>query len=255
MTVSAGSLSKFVVGAPTSATVGSAFTLTVRAEDGSGNTITSYSSSVGLSASSRSISPTSTGTSGWRGKWCLEWRVDWSAAGSITITANDGSGHTGTASVTVSAGSLSKFVVGAPTSATVGSAFTLTVRAEDGSGNTITSYSSSVGLSASSGSISPTSTGTSDWVNGVWSSDSVTLSAAGSITITANDGSGHTGTASVTVNAGALATVSVSGPASVTAGGTATFTATGFDAEGNSLGVETASWSITSGAGGFMESE
>ena len=100
--------------------------------------------------------------------------------GSITITANDGSGHTGTASVTVSAGSLSKFVVGAPTSATVGSAFTLTVRAEDGSGNTITSYSSSVGLSASSGSISPTSTGTSGWVNGVWSG-SVTLRCCGSI--------------------------------------------------------------------------
>ena len=51
----------------------------------------------------------------------------------------------------MSAGSLSKFVVGAPTSATAGSAFTLTVTAEDASGNPITTYSSSVGLSASSG--------------------------------------------------------------------------------------------------------
>jgi hypothetical protein len=52
------------------------------------------------------------------------------------------------------------------------------------------------------------------------------------------------------VNAGALAALSVSGPSSVTAGGTATFTATGYDAEGNSLGVQTASWSISTGAGG-----
>ena len=35
---------------------------------------------------------------------------------------------------------------------TAGSAFTLTVTAKDGYGNTITTYSSSVGLSASSGS-------------------------------------------------------------------------------------------------------
>ena len=104
------------------------------------------------------------------------------------------------------------------------------------------------------GPISPVFTGTSGWVNGVWSSSSVTLTAAGSITVTANDGSGHTGTAPLTVNAGALASVIVSGPASVTAGGTATFTATGFDAQGNSLGVQTASWSITSGAAGSWSS-
>ena len=52
------------------------------------------------------------------------------------------------------------------------------------------------------------------------------------------------------MNAGSLAVVSVSGPSSVTAGGTATFTATGYDAQGNSLGVQTALWSITAGAGG-----
>ena len=85
----------------------------------------------------------------------------------------------------MSAGSISKFVVGAPTSATAGTAFTLTVTAEDVSGNPITTYSSSVGLGASAGIISPISTGTSGWVNGVWSSSSATLSAVGSIIITA----------------------------------------------------------------------
>ena len=76
------------------------------------------------------------------------------------------------------------------------------------------------------------------------------MSAAGSITITADDGSNHTGTASVPVSAGSLAMVTVSGPSSIDAGGNATFTANCFDAESNSLGVQTATWSISSGAGG-----
>ena len=88
--------------------------------------------------------------------------------------------------------------------------------------------------------------------NGV-GSFSVTLETAGSQSITATDtvSSSITGSQSgIQVNAGALASVSVSGPSSVTAGGTATFAATGSDAEGNSLGVQTASWSISSGASG-----
>ena len=68
----------------------------------------------------------------------------------------------------MNAGSLHHFVVGAPGSATAGTAFTLSVTAKDASENTVAGYSSSVGLSASSGTISPTSTGTSGWSNGVW---------------------------------------------------------------------------------------
>ena len=49
-------------------------------------------------------------------------------------------------------GSLDHFIVSAPSSATAGSYFSLSVTAVDAYGNTITTYSSSVGLSASSGS-------------------------------------------------------------------------------------------------------
>jgi hypothetical protein len=155
------------------------------------------------------------------------------------------------ASMQAKAAGLDHFVVSAPGSVTAGSVFTLTVTAKNASENTVTSYNSSVGLNASSGSISPTSTGTSGWSSGVWSSSSVTLSAAGSITITANDGSGHTGTATLTVTAGSLdhITASVS-PASVTAGSTSTGTATAFDAQNNNLGVVSASWSIPAGGDG-----
>ncbi len=436
-TVNVGSLSKFVVVAPSSATAGSAFTLSVTAEDAYGNTISSYSSSVGLSASSGTISPTSTGTSGWsNGVWSYS-SVTLTTSGSITIIANDHDGHTGAASLTVvanvaihlvvtssggtqtagvpftilvravdayentatsylgtvvfttsdpgagvslpspytftagnageasfsailvTAGSQSitatdtsdSSIYGSQTGITVGPAsastfsistisspqtagvgFNITITALDAYGNTATSYADMPSLSDLSGTISPTST--SAFVGGVWTgsvavklavSDSITATDGaingasnlftvthaaalsvtvlpGTATITAGDSqaftvtaadfygntwdvtglvtwsiasgaggswssniytshtagswtvaatySGLQGTASLTVNAGALATVGVSGPASVTAGGTATFTATGFDAEGNSLGVETASWSITSGAAG-----
>ena len=246
-TVTAGLLSKFVVDAPTSATVGTAFTLKVTAEDASGNTITTYSSSVGLSASSGTISPASTGTSGWSsGIWSGS--VTLSAAGSITITASV-TGATGVSgSITVTAGLLSKFVVDAPTSATVGTAFTLKVTAEDASGNTITTFSSSVGLSASSGTISPASTGTSGWSSGIWSG-SVTLSAAGSITITASV-TGATGVSgSITVTAGLLSKFVVDAPTSATVGTAFTLKVTAEDASGNTITTFSSSVGLSASSG------
>ena len=154
LTVSAGSLHNFVVVAPSSATAGTAFTLTVTAQDASGNTITTYSSSVGLSASSGTINPTSTGTSGWSsGVWSSS-SVTLSAAGSITITANDG-GHTGTDTVSVTAGSLHNFIFNTVGTQTAGAAFSITVTAKDAYNNTVTGYTGTPSLSYSAGSISP----------------------------------------------------------------------------------------------------
>ena len=63
----------------------------------------------------------------------------------------------------------------------------------------------SVPLTATSGfTIAPTSTGTTGWSNGIWTG-SVTVTGTGSTSITANDGSGHTGISnSFTVNAATL---------------------------------------------------
>jgi hypothetical protein len=93
-------------------------------------------------------------------------------------------------------GALNHFVFNTISTQTAGTAFRITITAKDAYGNTVTSYASSVGFSASTGigTITPTSTGTSGWLNGVWSG-SVTLTTTSSrVTITANDGSGHTGT-------------------------------------------------------------
>ncbi len=237
LTATPGALAHFVFSTISSPqTAGTAISgVTITAEDAEGNTVTSYASSTTLTetggGAGGTVTPSSVTFSGgtWSGSFTLS-----KSGSAVTVTATGG-GQSGTSnSFTVSAGSLSKFVVGAPSSATAGTAFTLTVTAEDTYGNPILSYSSSVGLTASSGSISPTSTGTTGWSNGVWTSTSATLTAAGSITITANDGSGHNGTATVSVSAAGAASFVVSGfPSPVTAGTAGSVTVTAKDAYGN----------------------
>ncbi len=94
---------------------------------------------------------------------------------------------------------VSLFAVSASSPQTVGTAFTLTVMAKDADGTVVTDYTGPVALSASSGSITPTSTGTGGWANGVWSNQ-VTLTATGSITVAANDDTRSRRYSSITVN-------------------------------------------------------
>jgi flagellin-like protein len=130
----------------------------------------------------------------------------------VQVTDNVGAVMTSLpATVTVTIGPLSKFAVVAPGSVTAGQPFTLTVTAQDALSNTITAHSSSVGLtlSGAGSTMNPTSTGTTGWSSGIWTSTTVTASAsAGSgYTITADDGSLHTGTSNqFTIS---LATVSI----------------------------------------------
>ena len=183
--------------------------------------------------------------------------VTLSAAGSITITANDGIGHTGTASLTVSAGGLDHFVVVAPGSATAGTAFTLTVTAKDAYGNTVTVYAGTVKITSSDdAAVLPANAGLTSGVG----SFIVTLVTAVSQSITATDTvtSSITGSQSgITVNHAAVVANVVISPAgsSVTAGLSKTYSATASDAYGNTWDVTSStSWSISSGAGGSWSS-
>jgi flagellin-like protein len=92
---------------------------------------------------------------------------------------------------------LDHFSVTASTPQTAGEQFQLTVTAIDQFGNTYTSYTGTPTLTASPGSVTPSTTGA--FTDGTWTG-SVTLSQAGSIIITATDGT-KTGTSnSITVN-------------------------------------------------------
>jgi hypothetical protein len=208
--VNPGSASKLVFsGVPSSLTAGSVSgAITVQLEDQYGNLVNAgsggvtvtlspsgdwYSNSAGttqITSNQVTISSGSSSSSSFYFKTTV--------AGSYTLTGSSTGLTSASASLTVNAGPLSKFAVTVPTSVTAGQYFSLTVTAQDAYGNTVTNYSSSVGLSVSGtgSSMYPTSTGTSGWSSGVWSSSSVAVFAAvgSGYTITANDGSGHTGT-------------------------------------------------------------
>ncbi len=127
-------------------------------------------------------------------------------AGTWTVTATDGTAK-GTASLTVTAGTLSQFAItanggGNIGTQTAGTAFNVVITAQDQYGNTVTSYAGPNTLTISTGTISPTSTGA--FTAGVCTV-SITLTKAGSFISISTSGSGKSGTSNTfTVNPGAL---------------------------------------------------
>jgi hypothetical protein len=128
-------------------------------------------------------------------------------AGNQTITATDTntSSITGQASVKVVAAAATHFKITAPTSATAGTAFTITVTALDAFGNKATSYRGTVHFTSSDGAASLPGDYTFLAGDKGKHTFSVTLNTTGSQTITGTDtktGS-ITGKAKITVNAAA----------------------------------------------------
>jgi len=250
ITVNAAAPDHFVVSAPSSAVAGSDFTLSVTAKDAYGNTITSYSTSVGLTATTGTLTPSSTGTSGWAsGVWSSS-SVTLSVVGSITITAQSGTAI-GTATLTVTAGPATHLVVsGFPNPATAGVAGSVTVTAKDADGNTATGYSGMVEITSSDGqAVLPANAGLSSGIG----SFTVTLKTAATESITATDTVSGTITGSqtgITVNPGSASTLAVSGfPSPAIAGAPGSVTVTAKDAYGNTATGYVGTVKITSSDG------
>ena len=74
--------------------------------------------------------------------------------------------------------------------------FSVSIEARDVNDAVITNYNSAVSLSAagSSGAIGVTPVSLSGWSSGIWSSNVTLASSGANVTLTANDGQGHTGT-------------------------------------------------------------
>ncbi len=126
--------------------------------------------------------------------------VTFGNANSASTTATINGAGTITATFTVVAPVLDHFAFDTISGTkTAGTAFSVTIRAIDQNGNAFTSYTGTNTLTASSGTISPTSTGA--FTSGVWTG-SVTLYTTGTITI-GTTGNSKTGTSNtITVNAG-----------------------------------------------------
>ena len=117
--------------------------------------------------------------------------LDTATSAGWTLTATVDTVSISSSAITVSPGVATSFLVTAPSTATTGSAFTVTVKAEDAFGNTATGYTGTVKFTSSDSAFTPinnyafTGSGTGH-DNGVHTF-SVTLNTGGSQTISATD--------------------------------------------------------------------
>jgi len=224
----------FSVSAPSNATSGTAFNVTVTAKDSSNATVTGYTGTVHFTTSDGSaitVPANSTLTSG-----TGTFSFTLATAGTQTVTATDTvSGITGTSgNISVGPGAATRFSMTVPVNATAGTAFNnLTVVAKDAQGNTATGYSGTVHFTSTDGAASLPANTTLSSGSGTFSA---TLRTAGNQTITATDtvsGSVNGTSGLISVSAGAATHFSVSAPGTAMAGSAFNYTVTALDASNN----------------------
>jgi predicted secreted protein len=223
----------FVVTAPSSATAGAAFNITVTAETAANAVATTYAGTVHFRApNSQGTLPADTTLTAGAGTFA----ATLTTTGGQVIDATD----TVTTSITgasptiniVSPGA-SRLVLLGPASATAGVPLSVTVKAEDVYGNVVTTYS---GLTHFTSSDPQASLPTNRFLTGGIATLPATLGTAGAQTITATDAylpviTGTSG--SIAVSSNGASHFVVSAPASATAGAPFTITVTATDAWGN----------------------
>jgi hypothetical protein len=243
-----GPTSKLLVSAPSAATAGAGFNVTVTAQDAAGSTTPAYLGTVRFTSSdSAAMLPASftfvaadNGTHTFTG-------VVLKTAGSQSITATDTvtSAITGSASVSVSAAGAATLTVTAPANATAGTSFSVGVTAKDAYNNVATGYTGTVRFTSSdSAAVLPASYAFVAGDNGTHTFGGLSLRTAGSQTITATDSVtvSVTGSATVAVSAAAAIDHLVLAPATATivSGGSQTYTAKAQDLFNNDKGDVTA---------------
>jgi hypothetical protein len=253
ITVSPALANKLLVSAPSSVSAGTAFSPAVTVVDPYGNVVAGYTGTVALTSSdAQAVLPGSyTFTAGDAGVHTFSVTLKTAGTQALAATDTTTASLTGADSaITVNAVSAAnKFVVSAPTSATAGTAASVTVTAVDSTGNTVTGYTGTVSFSSSDGqAVLPSSYTFTASDKGVHTF-SVTLKTAGSRSVTATDTktSSLTGMdAAISVSPAAASKMLVSAPASVQQGTTFSVTVTIQDAYGNTVPSYTGTVALSS---------
>ncbi|MBZ5621857.1 MAG: DUF11 domain-containing protein [Acidobacteriia bacterium] len=221
-----------VVSAPSSATAGTPFNVTVTMQDAFNNTVTNYSGTMHFTSSdpAATLPANATLTNG-TGTFPATLKT----VGSRTITAADTDSPLAATSgaIAVTAGAATHLTVAAPSSATPGTAINFTVTALDAFNNTATGYTGTVHFTSTDG--AATLPGDSGLTNGTGTFPA-TLATVGSRTITATDT--VTGTITGTSNSILVAILpvthfSVIAPSQATAGISFNFTVQALDVNNN----------------------
>ena len=258
VTLASGAISKFVVGAPVTATAGTPFSATITAEDAQSNTVTSYTGGQTITFSGPSNAPSGTAptypasVTFANGVATPSPSITLYDAQTTTVTATQGSVSGTSGNITVSAGANHQIGASAASPQTAGTAFNVTLTAQDAWGNptgtlTGTKNMTFSGPSKSPNNTAPTYPATATFTAGV-ATASVTLVDVQTTTITANDTTDtYNGTASnnITVSAGSASSFTVSAPTTATAGTPFPDTITALDPYGNTATGYTGSQTIT----------
>jgi len=208
----------FVVSAPSTVTAGTAFNVTVTAEDDSGNVATGYSGVAHFTTTSSSYNlPADTTLTSGTGTFSTKLNT----VGSQTVTATDTvdfsiSGTSG--AIDVGPGPTGFFSIASPTTVTAGVPFNITVNAFDSFGNPATGYTGPVSFNSSDPSAGLPGNSSLTAGTGTFS---VTLATVGTQSIDSHDvaNPGITGnTGPITVNAAPATHFSVDAPANAVAG-------------------------------------
>ncbi len=184
-----------------------------------GNIVTGFSGSVSISSSDhQAVAIVGGNTSLTAGSGIFQVALD--AVDNVTLTAGVGEIEGSTGVIQVEPAAANSFAISAPTTAAVGTAFTVTLTAKDPFGNIATAYNGTVTF-ASSDHQAVTATSMS-WGNGVGTAQ-LTLSTPNTVTLTATAGGVQGATADVIVESSPSQAIS-SGLASLaTWGGTLSF--------------------------------
>jgi hypothetical protein len=245
VTVNAAAISKFTVTAsPTSTTAGNALSATVTAKDIYGNTVKPYLGTIHFTStdSQAVLLPDYTFVAADAGVHVFTNGIILKTVGSgtqtITTTDTATSTITGTSgSIRVTAAAASHLKVTAVTTGTAGTAFNVTVTAQDPYGNTAISYVGTIHFTSSDAqAVLPANYTFTSTAKGIHTFTSgVNLKTAGTQTVTATDTvtNSITGLAGIAVQPAAATRLSITAPSSVAAGVAFTFTVTALDAYGN----------------------
>jgi hypothetical protein len=228
--VNAAAATHFAVSAPATVTATTPFQVTVTALDQFNNTATGYAGTVHFTTSDTGSGVVLPGnislTAGTR-----TFSVTLVTAGSRSVTATDTqtSSITGSASVMVNAAGATHFAVSAPSSATAGVSFSITVTALDQFNNAATGYAGTVHFTSSDGIAVLPANATLTSGTGNFTVTLKTAAAPESITATDTVTTTITGSANVNVSAAAASHLVVSAPGTATSGGSFSVTVTALD--------------------------
>ena len=236
----------FLVTAPATANAGTAFNVTVTAQDAANTTDTTYAGTVHITSTdgSATLPPNTTLTNG-----VGTVSVTLKTAGTQTVTATD----TVTASITGTSGNVTirpsattHFAVVAPAAAASGAPISVTVTALDQFNNTATAYAGTVHITSTDGTAALPANAA--LTNGV-GTFTVTLNVLGTQTVTATDTvtASITGTSgNVNVGPGVATHFTVAAPATATAGTSISVAVTALDQFNNTATAYAGTVHITS---------